>query len=153
MADEKTAYRYLEEIGLEPIEHRAIIVKYAPESDDLSSKVKNFFSSEYYVLQMCKEELVLMRVLVCAVCTLEKKIALRLPYSSFRSVEVTDIGMSYRITIGTDTGTICLLAQIKELSELRSSGVCAGLMGVPGTWHKNNLDDTLQMLKSLQTAC
>ena len=153
MADEKTAYRYLKESGLEPIEHKAIIVKYAPESDDLGSKVKNFFSSEYYVLQMCKDELVLMRVLVNAVCTLEKKIALRLPYSSVRSVEVTDIGMSYRITIGTDTGTICLLAQIKELSELRSSGVCAGLMGVPGTWHKNNLDDTLQMLKSLQTAC
>ena len=153
MADEKTAYRYLEEIGLEPIEHRAIIVKYAPESDDLSSELKNFSSTEYYVLQMCKDELVLMRVLVWAVCTLEKEIALRLPYSSVRSVEVTDIGMSYRITIGTDTGTICLLAQIKELSELRSSGVCAGLMGVPGTWHKNNLDDTLQMLKSLQTAC
>ena len=152
MADEKTAYRYLKESGLEPIEHKAIIVKYASESDDLGSKVKNFFSSEYYVLQMCKDELVLMRVLVNAVCTLEKKIALRLPYSSVRSVEITDIGMRYRITIGTDTGTICLLAQIKELSELRSSGVCAGLMGVPGTWHKNNLDDTLQMLKSLQTA-
>ncbi len=73
MADEKTAYRYLKESGLEPIEHKAIIVKYAPESDDLGSKVKNFFSSEYYVLQMCKDELVLMRVLVNAVCTLEKK--------------------------------------------------------------------------------
>lgn len=36
MADEKTAYRYLKESGLEPIEHKAIIVKYAPESDDLS---------------------------------------------------------------------------------------------------------------------
>ena len=52
MADEKTAYRYLEEIGLEPIEHRAIIVKYAPESDDLSSEVKNFFSTEYYVSRL-----------------------------------------------------------------------------------------------------
>ena len=39
MADEKTAYRYLKESGLEPIEHKAIIVKYAPESDDLGSKV------------------------------------------------------------------------------------------------------------------
>lgn len=153
MAEEKTAYRFLKESGLEPIEHMAIIVKYAPENDDFSSKAKNLFSSEYYVLQMCKDELVLMRVLLCAGCTLEKKIALQLPYSSVRSVEVTDIGMSYKITIVTDTDTICLLAQIKELSELRSSGVCAGLMGVPGTWHKNNLDGTLQMLKSLQAAC
>lgn len=153
MAEEKTAYRFLKESGLEPIEHMAIVVKYAPENDDFGSKVKNFFSSDFYALQMCKDELVLMRVLVSAVCTLEKKIALRLPYSSVRSVEVTDIGMSYRITIVTDTDTICLLAQIKELSELRSSGVCAGLMGIPGTWYKNHLDGTLQMLKSLQAAC
>lgn len=153
MAEEKTAYRFLKESGLEPIEHMAIVVKYAPENDDFGSKVKNFFCSDFYALQMCKDELVLMRVLVSAVCTLEKKIALRLPYSSVRSVEVTDIGMSYRITIVTDTDTICLLAQIKELSELRSSGVCAGLMGIPGTWHKNHLDGTLQMLKSLQAAC
>lgn len=153
MAEEKTAYRFLKESGLEPIEHMAIIVKYAPENDDFSSKVKNFFSSDFYVLQMCKDELVLMRALVCAVCTPEEKIALRLPYSSVRSVEVTDIGMSYRITIVTDADTICLLAQIKELSELRSSGICAGLMGIPGTWHKDNLDDTLRMLKSLQAAC
>ena len=80
---------------------------------------------------------------------LKKEIALQLFYSSIQSVEITEQGMNY------------VIAQKKELSELRSSGTLAteqsflniGIMGMQHietlNWHKQNIDSTLQMLKSM----
>ncbi len=159
MATEKTIHQYLGEAGFEPVEDRAIIVKYAP-GEALSDKLANFFSTEFFVLQMCKEELVLVPVNAMTT-TLVKDISLRLSYSSIQSVEVAEEGMNYAITIVTDSDTIRLLTQKKELSELRTSGTLAtgqsflniGAMGTMFTkslnWHRKNIDDTLQTLQSL----
>ncbi|MCB7306114.1 hypothetical protein NE683_14085 [Bariatricus massiliensis] len=159
MATEKTIHQYLKEAGFEPVENKAIIVKYAP-SDTLSEKLASFFSTEYYVLQMCKSELVLIPVRAMST-TLKKDIALQLSYSSIHSVEVKAEKTNYAIAIMTDTDTIHLLSQKKELSEFRSSGTLAtgqsflniGAMGTmltkPLNWHRENIDDTLQMLQSL----
>ena len=56
MASEKKVFNIIKEAGFEPIEDKGIIVKYAPEN--LSAKIAQFFSLEYYVLQLCKSELI-----------------------------------------------------------------------------------------------
>lgn len=59
--------------------------------------------------------------------------------------------MNYLITIKTDTDTLRLTTQQKELSDLRSSGSLAvyseGLK--VSNWHKENLDRTLEQLKNI----
>ena len=146
MTLDESGRKYLVEIGLEPIGNRAILVEYAP-NDNLGDKLAHFFSSEPYILQMCKNELVLipvhMRVAAGTVAyySLENKVALQLSYSSVQSVEITEKGTNYMVSITTDTDTIRLLSP--------TTGVGA-FMGATGRWHMNNMDDTLQMLKSLQ---
>ncbi|MCI9198722.1 MAG: hypothetical protein HFH55_12700, partial [Lachnospiraceae bacterium] len=99
MTLDETGRKYLVEIGLEPIGNRAILVEYAP-NDNLGDKLAHFFSSEPYILQMCKNELVLipmhMRVVAGTVAyySLENKVALQLSYSSIRSVEITEKGLN-----------------------------------------------------------
>ena len=66
---------------------------------------------------------------------------LQLSYSSIQSVGITEKGTNYRVSITTESDTICLLSPKKGVS---------AFMGATGTWHMNNIDDTLQMLKSLQ---
>ncbi len=58
MASEKTLLTVLAELGLEPLDDRAIVVKFAPEN--LSAKIARFFSMEFYVLQLCTDKLVLL---------------------------------------------------------------------------------------------
>ena len=143
--DEK-GRKYLMEKGLEPIESKAILVEYAP-NDNLKDKLKHSFSSEPYILQMCKNELVLipmhMHVVAGTVAyySLENKVALQLFYSSIQSVEITEKGTNYIMSIMTDTDTIRLQSPKKGIS---------AFMGTTGAWHMNNIDDTLQMLKGLQ---
>lgn len=48
--------------------------------------------------------------------SLEKKIALQLSYSSIQSVEITEKGINYAVSIMSDTDTIHLLAPKKEVS-------------------------------------
>lgn len=147
MAAEKTVWKIIQKAGFDPIEDMGIIVKYAPEN--LSAKIASFFSMEFYVLQLCKAELVM--VPFSAMATLKKEIALQIPYSSIKSVEIAEDLMNYLITIKTDTDTLRLTTQQKELSDLRSSGSLAvyseGLK--ISNWHKENLDRTLEQLKSI----
>ena len=146
MTLDEAGREYLVEIGLEPIGKRAILVEYAP-NDTLGDKLAHFFSSEPYILQMCKNELVLipmhMHVAAGTVAyySLENKVALQLSYPSIQSVEVTEKGTNYMVAITTNTDTIRLLSPKKGVS---------AFMGTTGAWHMNNIDDTLQMLKNLQ---
>ena len=59
--------------------------------------------------------------------------------------------LNYQIAIITDTDTIRLTAQQKELSGFRSTGMLAfyndGLK--VSNWHKENLDGTLKMLSDI----
>lgn len=147
MATEQKVWDIVKNAGFDPIQDKGIIVKYAPEN--LSAKIANFFSMEFYVLQFCKNELVL--IPFSAMSTLKKEIALQIPYPTIRSVEVTEDGLNYLLSITTDTDTFRLTAQQKELSDLRSSGALAfyseGLK--MSNWHKENLDSTLGALKAL----
>ena len=146
MTLDEAGREYLVEIGLEPIGKRAILVEYAP-NDNLGDKLAHLFTSEPYILQMCKNELVLLpmhtRIAVGTVLyySLENKVALQLSYPSIQSVEVTEKGTNYMVAITTDTDTIHLLSPKKGVS---------AFMGATGAWHMNNIDDTLQMLKNLQ---
>lgn len=148
MATEKKVFEIIKEAGFEPIEDKGIVVKYAPEN--LSAKIANFFSMEFYVLQLCKDELVLVPFSTIT-AGLKKEVTLQIPYSTIKSVAVTEDMLNYQIAITTDTDTIHLTAQQKELSGFRSTGMLAfyndGLK--MSNWHKENLDGTLEALKNI----
>ena len=59
MAKETEIREIIKSAGYEPVEDRCIIVSYAPEN--LSDAIVKFFgvSTEFFVLQICENELVL----------------------------------------------------------------------------------------------
>lgn len=161
MATEQKVFEIIREAGFEPMEDRGIIVKYAP--CNLSEKIADFFSMEFYVLQLCREELVLVPFSTLT-AGLKKEVTLEIPYANIQSVDVTEDMLNYQIVITTDTDTIRLTTQQKELSEFRSSGtlasgvsflsvdgMSAGLFHKSINWHRKNLDGTLEDLKRLGT--
>lgn len=148
MASEKNIFKTLEQAGLSPHPNQAIIVKYAPEN--LSEQVADFFNMEFYVLQLCENELVLLPFHPTAL-SLKKEVSLTLPYCTLRAVQLEEEGFNTRITLTTDTDTIRLTTQQKQLSDFRS----AGILSLDGqglklwSWHKENFDGTLAALKQL----
>ena len=139
--------KFVQELGYQPLEDRCIIIKYAPEN--LSEQIMAFFNSEFYVLQMCEHEIVLLPFNTTW-GNLRKDISLVLPYEDIRSVELEDVKLNTVITIRTMSDTIRLTTQQAELSDLRSSGIYASIYsGFFKNWHKENLDGTLAELKGL----
>lgn len=163
MTKEKSIYKIMEENGYAPIENRGIIVKYAP-NNSLVSKFTNFFTLEYYVLQLCKDELVMIPIKPLNMGGVKEKIVLQLPYSAIQSVKVSEHKMNYEVVIVTDTDTISLVVQKEEWSEFRSSGSLAtglgfmnvGILGAATSdfksmnWHGRNVNDTLSVLQNLK---
>ncbi len=147
MAKETKVWKILKEAGFEPMEDLTIIVKYAPAN--LSAKITDFFHMDFYVFQLCKDEIVLVPINQLAM--LKKEVALEIPYSTIKSVEVTEDLLNNVITIVTDTDTIRFTAQQKELSDFRSSGILAvqGKGLKLSNWHKENFDATIEALKKL----
>lgn len=146
----KEVKKFIQGAGYEPLEDRCIIVKYAPEN--LSEQFAAFFNSEFYVLQMCEHEIVLLPFNTTW-GNLRKDVSLVLPYGDIQSVELEDTMLNTVITIRTGSDTIRLTTQQAELSGLRSSGVYATMYaGSFKNWHKENLDGTLEALKDLGTA-
>ena len=137
MASEKKVWEIIRDAGFDPLEDRGIIVKYAPEN--LSGKIADFFSMEFYVLQLCREELVLVPFSTLT-AGLKKEVTLQIPYADIRSVEVREDLLNYQILIQTGSDMIRFTTQQKELSEFRSSGALSGAMN----WHRKNLDATLK---------
>ena len=139
--------KFIQEAGYQPLEDRCIIIKYAPEN--LSEQIMAFFDSEFYVLQMCEHEVVLLPFNTTW-GNLRKDISLVLPYEDIRSVELEDVKLNTVITIRTGSDTIRLTAQQAELSDLRSSGIYATIYaGFFKNWHKENVDSTLKALAEL----
>ena len=139
--------KFTQEAGYKPLEDRCIIVKYAPEN--LSEQITAFFNSEFYVLQMCEHEIVLLPFNTTW-GNLRKDISLVLPYEDIQSVELEDVTFNTVITIRTGSDTIRLTAQQAELSDLRSSGIYATIYaGFFKNWHKENVDSTLKALAEL----
>ena len=151
MASEKTLMNVLAELGLAPRDDRAIVVKYAP--NNLSDKIASFFSTEFYVLQLCEDKIVLLPFSQLSLA-LKREVALEIPYGYIETVTVAEDGFNYLITITTSEDTIRLTAQQKELMGFRSSALLSydGLKLIYGsddTWHGRNLDATLQDLQAL----
>ena len=146
MATERKILEILREAGFDPIEDRGIVVKYAPEN--LSARLAQFFSMEFYALQLCR------RMLPFSALTagIRREVSLRLPYDEIRRVTVSEDLLNYRIAIETGEGAVTLTAQQKELSDLRTAGMLSfyseGLLSV-SSWHRENLDATLQSLQAL----
>ena len=151
MASTKTLLNVLAELGLEPRDDRAIIVKFAP--DNLSAKIANFFSAEFYVLQLCSDKLVLLPFSKLSLA-LKREVALEIPYSDIQSVTIDDDGLNYLIAITTDDNTIRLTTQQKELMGFRTSAMLSWdgikfIYSADDTWHGRNLDATLADLGKL----
>ncbi len=139
--------KFVQEAGYQPLEDRCIIVKYAPAN--LSEQFAAFFNSEFYVLQMCEHEIVLLPFNTTW-GNLRKDVSLVLPYGDIQSVELEDAMLNTLVTIRTGSDVIRLTTQQAELSDLRSSGIYASIYaGYFKNWHKENLDDTLKALKAL----
>ncbi len=139
--------KFVQEAGYQPLEDRCIIVKYAPAN--LSEQFAAFFNSEFYVLQMCEHEIVLLPFNTTW-GNLRKDVSLVLPYGDIQSVELEDAMLNTVVTIRTGSDTIRLTTQQAELSDLRSSGIYASIYsGFFKNWHKENLDNTLKALKAL----
>lgn len=147
MATEKKAWEIIENAGFQPLKNKGIIVKYAPQN--LSEKITKFFNMDFYVLQLCKNEVILIPFNQMA--TLKKEVVLQIPYSSIKSVNISEDILNYVITIETNTDVIRLTTQQKELSDLRSSGsLSVESIGLSTkNWHKKNLSTTLEALRNL----
>ena len=151
MASEKTLLTVLAELGLEPLDDRAIVVKFAPEN--LSAKIARFFSMEFYVLQLCTDKLVLLPFSQLTLA-LKREVALEIPYSEIQSVSINEDGLNYLVTITTLDDTIRLTTQQKELMGFRTSAMLSWdgikfIYGSDDTWHGRNLDATLADLAKL----
>ncbi len=165
MAREKNVRKIIKELGYEPKEHACIVANYAPD-DSLGSKLIHFFTLEYYIMQLCEEEIVFLplKVIFFAGMFPKKEIALRIPYDTLQSVKITEVNkLNYEVTFTTDTDTICLSVQNKEWSEFRASGTIAtgnsflnvGVLGAATdswksiNWHRQNIDNTFSLLQNL----
>ena len=76
--------KFTQAAGYKPLEDRCIIVKYAPEN--LSEQITAFFNSEFYVLQMCEHEIILLPFNTTW-GNLRKDVSLVLPYGDIQWVE------------------------------------------------------------------
>mgnify|MGYP000794314821 FL=1 len=151
MAREEKVWKYAIEAGYTPLEGRCIIVKGA--AGDLSEKIARFFGTcDVAVLQMCENELILLPFDPYW-ATLEKDVSLVVPYSEIESVKLVDDLLNVIIDIETNTGSIRLTTQQKELSDMRLSGVYASqYAGGYKNWHAENVGTTLEALSELGCA-
>lgn len=145
MAKEAKVWEIIRNVGYKPIENRSIVVSYAPEN--LSEAIVKFLgvSTEFFVLQICRDELVLVPFGKLA-WGLKKDVTLSLPFSEIKDIEVKKAGLNDYLTIRTEKDVITLSVQQKELSFLRSSGILGG------SWHSENMDETIKMLQELAEA-
>ncbi len=146
MAKETKVWEILKEAGYEPLENRSIIVSYAPE--DLSDAIAKFLSvgTEFYVLQICREEVVLVPFGKMT-WGLKKEVALSIPFAQIKGIKIEKKGLNDYLTIETQDSVIRLSTQQKGLSDLRSSSYLGGQFGK--NWHKKNLDATLEELRKI----
>lgn len=149
MAKEIKILENMKELGFQPVNNTAILVKY--DAPNLSAKIVDFFNFEYYVLQICETELVLIPFSKMT-GLLKKEVTLDIPLVTISSVEVETKGLDYKITIRSQEGDIQLTTQQKELADFRISSSYANdsFLGLGSkNWHKENLENTLSKLKEI----
>jgi len=146
MAKEKETWDIIEKMGYIPKKNQSIVVSYAPQN--LSAKLLKFFCNQFYVLQICEAEIILVPF-KDILPTLKEEIVLKIPLASIKEIEVKESGLNYNINIETEEARILLTTEQKELSNLRVGGYLTGLTTLSKNWHKENLDKTLATLTAL----
>lgn len=149
MAREIKILENLRDLGFKPVANTAILVKY--DTPNLSAKIVDFFNLEYYVLQICENELVLIPFNKMT-GLLKKETTLALPFEAISDLKIAAKGLDYHIDILSTEGEINLITQQKELADLRISSSYANdtFLGLGSkNWHKENLDNSLEKLKEL----
>ncbi|MDC7288920.1 hypothetical protein NXH76_14010 [Blautia schinkii] len=151
MAKQTFIWEIIKDAGYEPIENKNIIVSYAPAN--ISDSVAKFLncSNEFFVLQICKDELVLVPFSKMT-RGLKKEVALTIPFNTIESIDVSPFALNYIITIKTKDDELRLSTQQKELSDFRTSALLAN-ENIGKNWHKINLDETMDALKALKNNC
>lgn len=137
------------ELGYTPKENRAIIVTFGAKN--LSGKVAAFFTPQFYLLQICENEIVFLPIEFFT-SKVKDQVHLEIPIDTIKNVTIEEVLFNYNIDIETETDIIELSTQQKELSGIRSSGILASstksILGNEN-WHKENFDDTLEELKNI----
>lgn len=140
---------WLSELGYREVEDEKIVVSYG--KNNLSDAVAKFFFPEHYILQVCENELVIIAISKWD-AKVDDKPYLIIPFNKIQAVTVEENMFNYDIDISTEDGLMNFTTQQKELSSLRFSGMLASsteyLFGNEN-WHAENLDRTLEKLKSL----
>lgn len=142
------------ELGFEPQEGKCIIVKFLPPN--LSARLVDFFVGDFYVLQICQDEIILLpfsKITMTMVIELKKEAAFIIDKKEIEAVKIEKDGFNYSIAITTISDTIILTAQQKEMSSFRSSGGLASEFSWTGqpkkNWHVDNLEIVLNDLSKL----
>lgn len=147
MAKQTKIWDIIKSAGYAPIENRNIIVSYAPAN--ISDSIARFLgcSNEFFVLQICADELVLVPFSKMT-RGLKKEVALAIPFETIESIQVSTSALNYIITIKTEQDELRLSTQQKELSDFRLTGLLAN-EDLGKNWHKINLDETLNALEEI----
>lgn len=146
MKKEQKIDNIVEELGFVPIVDKRIVVTLLGEN--LSAKVVNTLNPTFYMLQVCENEIILIPYSTISLM-IKKEIELNIPIASIKGIEVSEKGFNYEVKIETDNNLYMLSAQQKELSDFRSTGLLA-YKSWTQNWHANNLDETLEYLKSIK---
>lgn len=148
MAKQTFIWDIIKDAGYEPIENKNIIVSYAPAN--ISDSVVKFLncSNEFFVLQICEDELVFVPFSKMTY-GLKREVALAIPFETIQSIDVSPSALNYIITIKTKDNELRLSTQQKELSDFRTSAFLA-YENLFKNWHKINLDETMDALKELK---
>ncbi|QQK08154.1 hypothetical protein [Miniphocaeibacter halophilus] len=136
MASENKVITFVKNLGYEPVEKGSIIVRYLPEN--LSAKIAKMFTAEIYVLQICKNEIILLPFSTIT-GFLKEETSLVIKNTEINSVEIKEEFLNYNIYIKYGDEIIALTAQQAETSDLRSNSFY-------GAGHKKNLKNVLSIL-------
>lgn len=148
MAVEKKLDMLIEELGFIPVEDMRIVVTYGGEN--LSDRVVKTLNPKFYMLQVCKEDILIIPFALNGMIGLVKKdIDSIISIESIKEIKVEEKGFNYEIRIETNEDTIILSAQQKQLSIFRMTGAL-GLKSLTKNWHVDNLDSTLEYLRNIK---
>ena len=111
MAKQTKIWEIIKEAGYSPLENRNIVVSYAPVN--LSESIVKFLecSNEFFVLQICADELVLVPFSKMT-RVLKKEVALEIPFDTIEDIQVAASGLNYIITIRTAQDELLSLIHI-----------------------------------------
>lgn len=153
MAKEEKVLEKVRNLGFIPEEDMTIIVKY--RSDNLAGKIEDFFSGDFYILQICLKEIMLLKININKltwIMNISEEDVLVINKEDIEYVEISDGEFNYSIDIKTKDSLIKLTSQVKALSGWRSSGglTADNIFDSRKNWHSENIEATLEELSKIK---